>query len=63
VKKGRDHFARVLHEIGFISTNSPSDHDANINSRNTILLRAIICAGLYPNVGIIKTKGIVEALG
>ncbi|XP_064642453.1 ATP-dependent DNA/RNA helicase DHX36-like [Lineus longissimus] len=56
LKKRREQFAQILNEIGFISTDQPSDRDANKNSSNTKLLRAVVCAGLYPNVGIIKTK-------
>ncbi|XP_033763100.1 ATP-dependent DNA/RNA helicase DHX36-like [Pecten maximus] len=43
-------FAKLLHDRKFVKTWSPSDPSVNINSDNENLVKAIICAGLYPNV-------------
>ncbi|XP_064642225.1 ATP-dependent DNA/RNA helicase DHX36-like [Lineus longissimus] len=61
LKKRRTQFADILVEQGFI--NSAEDEDANVNMENENLLRAVLCVGLYPNVGLINTQRRVEALG
>jgi len=43
-------FARHLHEIGFIDKPYPNCRQSNIHSGNIKLIKAVICAGLYPNV-------------
>ncbi|XP_064642858.1 ATP-dependent DNA/RNA helicase DHX36-like isoform X2 [Lineus longissimus] len=52
----RKQFADLLFDLGFISTKSPTDADVNINAGNNKLLRAVLCAGLYPNVGKIPSQ-------
>ncbi|XP_043788286.1 ATP-dependent DNA/RNA helicase DHX36-like [Apis laboriosa] len=47
-------FAQHLFQMKFMETENPSDSNANKNSKNTMLVKAIVCAGLYPNVAIIK---------
>jgi ATP-dependent RNA helicase DHX36 len=47
-------FAEHLKEMNFISTTDPKDEEFNINSSNRSLVKAIVCAGLYPNVAIVK---------
>jgi ATP-dependent RNA helicase DHX36 len=47
-------FAEHLHEMNFLSSRNPKAEDANINSNNSSLVKAIICAGLYPNVAIVR---------
>lgn len=47
IQETRRHLKRQLKDIGFIS----GAHDAdNENAGNVKLLRAVLCAGLYPNV-------------
>ena len=36
--------------MNFVATANPKDTEANRNSQNEALVRAVICAGLYPNV-------------
>ncbi|PNF38309.1 ATP-dependent RNA helicase DHX36 [Cryptotermes secundus] len=48
-------FAEHLHEMNFLSSRDPKAEDANINSSNSSLVKAIICAGLYPNVAIVRS--------
>ena len=43
-------FCKDLHERRFISDPSLSHPAANINSGNEKLIRALLCAGLFPNV-------------
>lgn len=47
-------FAQNLCEMKFLREKNEKDYDANIHSNNIGLIKAIICAGLYPNVAIIK---------
>lgn len=47
-------FAQHLHEMNFIQTPNIKDSGANKNSGNEALVRAVICAGLYPNVAMLK---------
>ena len=43
-------FARDLHERHFISSPRTDDHAANTNSNNNLLVLAVLCAGLFPNI-------------
>lgn len=47
-------FAEYLHELNFIPVADPSDERFNLNSNNTSLIKAIVCAGLFPNIAKIK---------
>lgn len=47
-------FAQHLHQMKFLENSDPSDRNANRNSDNTALVKAIVCAGLYPNVAVIR---------
>ena len=49
-------FSGLLHDIGFISSANPGDRAANYNSNNIKLVKAVLCAGLYPNVIKIELK-------
>ena len=50
----KSQFAEHLHTMHFIGAANPKHRSANMNSDNEALVRAIICAGLYPNVAMIK---------
>ena len=43
-------FAGLLYDAGFIQSSNSKDHSANVHSDNHKLVKAILCAGLYPNV-------------
>ncbi|XP_022251673.1 ATP-dependent RNA helicase DHX36-like [Limulus polyphemus] len=43
-------FTQYLHELQFLHCDDPKHKDFNRNSENQMLLKAVICAGLYPNV-------------
>lgn len=43
-------FMRYLYEMNFVPNTNPMCEECNINSDNVCLVKAIICAGLYPNV-------------
>lgn len=47
-------FADLLRDIGFVPSNNPKDPAVNIHSDNLGLVKAVICAGLYPNVAKIE---------
>ncbi|XP_072264096.1 ATP-dependent DNA/RNA helicase DHX36 [Pyxicephalus adspersus] len=47
-------FAEHLLGAGFVSSRNPKHSKANINSDNEKLIKAIICAGLYPKVAKIR---------
>ncbi|CAL1527826.1 unnamed protein product [Lymnaea stagnalis] len=42
--------AELLYDIGFIDSKDPKNLSANKNSDNQGLVKAVLCAGLYPNV-------------
>jgi len=48
-------FAEHLYEMNFLSSKDPKAEGANINANNVSLVKAIICAGLYPNVAIVRS--------
>ncbi|KAG8429744.1 hypothetical protein GDO86_019335, partial [Hymenochirus boettgeri] len=47
-------FAEHLLNAGFINSSRPKDPKSNINSDNEKLIKAVICAGLYPKVAKIR---------
>ncbi|NXX28273.1 DHX36 helicase, partial [Nicator chloris] len=47
-------FAEHLLAAGFVSSRNPKDPKSNTNSGNEKLLKAVICAGLYPKVAKIR---------
>lgn len=49
-------FAQYLHEMKFLDNDNPGDRNANKNSNNIALIKAIVCAGLYPNIAVIRYK-------
>ncbi|XP_072248425.1 ATP-dependent DNA/RNA helicase DHX36 [Leuresthes tenuis] len=47
-------FAEHLMHAGFVSSKDPKDPKSNINSDNEKLIKAVIVAGLYPKVAMIR---------
>ncbi|KAM0728608.1 ATP-dependent DNA/RNA helicase DHX36 [Formica fusca] len=47
-------FAQYLYEMKFLDNDNPGDRNANRNSNNIALIKAIVCAGLYPNIAVIR---------
>uniref|UniRef100_A0AAX7SFE4 RNA helicase n=1 Tax=Astatotilapia calliptera TaxID=8154 RepID=A0AAX7SFE4_ASTCA len=47
-------FAEHLMHAGFVSSNDPKDPKSNVNSGNEKLIKAVIVAGLYPKVAMIR---------
>ncbi|NXG29790.1 DHX36 helicase, partial [Dromaius novaehollandiae] len=47
-------FAEHLLAAGFVNSRDPKDPKSNTNSENEKLLKAVICAGLYPKVAKIR---------
>lgn len=50
----KSQFANYLCEMNFLHSTNPSDERANRNSNNLALVKAVVCAGLFPNVAIVK---------
>ncbi|XP_033228401.1 ATP-dependent DNA/RNA helicase DHX36 [Belonocnema kinseyi] len=50
----KSQFARNLCEMKFLQNDNPSDMNANRNSNNLSLIKAIVCAGLYPNIAVVR---------
>ena len=46
----KNQFAQLLHYIGFVQSSNHKSRENNINSENINVIKAVICAGLYPNV-------------
>jgi ATP-dependent RNA helicase DHX36 len=46
--------AEHLHRRQFLQSADVLDRAANVNSNNEALVRAVLCAGLYPNVAKIR---------
>jgi ATP-dependent RNA helicase DHX36 len=49
-------FAEHLHSLKFLASKDYKSKEANRHSKNEDLVRAIICAGLYPNVASVRVK-------
>lgn len=47
-------FMEYLREMNFVDSSDPKAAEYNRNSENRSLIKAVICAGLYPNVARIK---------
>ncbi|KZC09687.1 PREDICTED: ATP-dependent RNA helicase DHX36 [Dufourea novaeangliae] len=47
-------FAQHLYQMKFLETANSNERNANRNSDNDALVKAIVCAGLYPNVAVIR---------
>ncbi|KAJ1522137.1 hypothetical protein ONE63_002448 [Megalurothrips usitatus] len=47
-------FVHHLHDMKFLQSSNPRAPASNVNSNNTSLIKAIICAGLYPNVAFLR---------
>ncbi|XP_046753641.1 ATP-dependent DNA/RNA helicase DHX36 [Diprion similis] len=51
----KSQFAKYLCEMNFLHSANPNDERANRNSDNLALVKAVVCAGLFPNVAIVKS--------
>jgi ATP-dependent RNA helicase DHX36 len=47
-------FAKELYDMKFLTSSHIDSEDSNRFSNNIALIKAVICAGLFPNVAIIK---------
>ncbi|ODM89700.1 ATP-dependent RNA helicase DHX36 [Orchesella cincta] len=52
----KNQFAEHLHQMKYMSTSNVGDAENNVNSDNVGIVKAIICAGLYPNIATIHVK-------
>ncbi|XP_046400420.1 ATP-dependent DNA/RNA helicase DHX36-like [Ischnura elegans] len=50
-------FAEHLHRMKFLNSGDYKAKEANVNSNNRSLVKAIICAGLYPHVATVRAVG------
>lgn len=49
-------FAQYLYEMKFLDNENPSHINSNRNSDNIALIKAIVCAGLYPNIAVVRYR-------
>ncbi|KAK5641598.1 hypothetical protein RI129_010145 [Pyrocoelia pectoralis] len=56
LQKMKTQFMDCLYDMNFVDSRNCKDPDFNYNSRNVSLIKAVVCAGLYPNVGSIRGK-------
>lgn len=54
IKDMKQQFSGLLYDIGFLDSADSRAPSANCNSENLKLVKAILCAGLYPNVASIN---------
>ncbi|KAL0127321.1 hypothetical protein PUN28_005545 [Cardiocondyla obscurior] len=47
-------FAQYLYEMKFLDSENPKHVNSNRNSNNIALIKAIVCAGLYPNIAVVR---------
>lgn len=52
----KDQFAQHLYDMKFLTSRNCKEKDSNIHSANVGLIKAIICAGLYPNVATARVR-------
>lgn len=57
--KLKKEFMDNLHQLGFVPNSKPNSKECNCNSENVDLIRAVICAGLYPNLAITRYSNVV----
>ncbi|XP_025987065.2 ATP-dependent DNA/RNA helicase DHX36 [Solenopsis invicta] len=50
----KNQFAQYLYDMKFLDSDNPSHVNSNRNSDNIALIKAIVCAGLYPNIAVIR---------
>jgi ATP-dependent RNA helicase DHX36 len=55
----KSQFADLLYDAGFISSRDSTIAESNMNSGNQRIVKAIVCAGLYPNVAKISLSRII----
>lgn len=54
IEKMKIQFMELLESTKFVNSSNPQNKFSNLNSKNINLVRAIIAAGLYPNVAFLK---------
>lgn len=52
--KMKEQFTDYLYDMKFISNKGVKSREWNQNSKNYSLIKAVVCAGLYPNVAVIR---------
>ncbi|KAH9510374.1 ATP-dependent DNA/RNA helicase dhx36 [Bulinus truncatus] len=51
--------AQLLYSVGFLASQEVKHPQSNINSKNLALIKAVLCAGFYPNVAeIVKVPNV-----
>ncbi|XP_055346889.1 ATP-dependent DNA/RNA helicase DHX36-like [Paramacrobiotus metropolitanus] len=58
ISKMKKQFVQILHSTGFLKTFDYMHGDANKNKDDVDLIKAVICGGLYPSLGVMgRSKG------
>ncbi|XP_076451266.1 ATP-dependent DNA/RNA helicase DHX36-like [Babylonia areolata] len=50
LKDMKKQLAELLYDLNFVSSKNPREHQSNIHSGDHSLVKAVLCAGLYPHV-------------
>ncbi|XP_012525529.1 ATP-dependent DNA/RNA helicase DHX36 [Monomorium pharaonis] len=50
----KNQFAQYLYEMKFLDSENPKYINSNKNSNNIALIKTIVCAGLYPNIAVVR---------
>lgn len=49
-------FMEVLHDMNFVPDRDSKNSMCNLNSHNLSLIKAVVCAGLFPNMAMVSCK-------
>lgn len=52
----KNQFMDILCDMNFVSDRNPKNDICNLNSHNLSLIKAVVCAGLYPNIALAQCK-------
>lgn len=53
-RRMKTQLAEHLQKMKFVSTADPKDPEFNVHSNNYALVKAVVSAGLYPNIAVLK---------
>ncbi|CAB3376910.1 Hypothetical predicted protein [Cloeon dipterum] len=53
IRRMKGQLAEHLMRMKFVDSTDPKDPNLNINSKNYALIKAVVCAGLYPNIAVL----------
>ena len=54
-RRMKKQLAEHLQKMKFVTTADAKDPDFNVHSNNYALVKAVVSAGLYPNIAVLKS--------